>query len=190
VSTATPLTPADRFAAILDALCRAVAARGGRGWMATPLVLLIWGRLRRMATRFAGLAARPRPAAPPAAVTRKRPSRPPGPPRLSRVFGLLPCLLPEAASAASQLQHLLADPEMAALLAATPQLGRVLHPLCRMLGLRPAPGQIPPPPARPRATPRDPALHPAEPETPPLQPPGLAPAPPLGPCACGPPVAA
>ncbi|MBV8522612.1 MAG: hypothetical protein JOY71_10905 [Acetobacteraceae bacterium] len=37
------------------------------------------------------------------------------------------------------MQYLLADPEMAALLADVPQAGRILRPLCRMLGIRPEP---------------------------------------------------
>ncbi len=52
-------------------------------------------------------------------------------------FGWLLRVTPEAASCASQLQHLLADPEMAALLAADPSMGRVLRPLCRMLAVEP-----------------------------------------------------
>ena len=55
----------------------------------------------------------------------------------------------DSAAASSQLQHLLNDPEMAALLAATPALARLLHPLCRMLGVV-LPG-TPATPARPRA---------------------------------------
>jgi hypothetical protein len=58
--------------------------------------------------------------------------------------------VPEAAAFGAQLQHLLADPEMAALVAAAPQAGRVLRPLCRMLGVRPPPGPLAPP-SRPRA---------------------------------------
>ncbi len=38
-----------------------------------------------------------------------------------------------------QVQHLLGDPELAALLAAEPKLGRILRPLCRMLAIRPGP---------------------------------------------------
>ncbi len=57
-------------------------------------------------------------------------------------------LVPQTASGASQLQHLLAEPEMAALIAAAPQMGRILRPLCRMLGVRPPPGLRAPPPAR------------------------------------------
>ena len=48
----------------------------------------------------------------------------------------------------SQLEHLLNQPETAALIASLPQAQRLLRPLCRMLGI--APACIPPLPRRPR----------------------------------------
>ena len=42
----------------------------------------------------------------------------------------------EAAGCGSHLAHLLAEPEMQALIAAVPGVGRVLRPLCRMLGMK------------------------------------------------------
>ncbi|MBV8095775.1 MAG: hypothetical protein JOY71_02935 [Acetobacteraceae bacterium] len=81
---------------------------------------------------------------PPASVTREQAERdlelprleglPPA--RLPSGFGWLIRLVPGAAIYGSQLQHLLADPEMAALLADLPQAGRILRPLCRMLAIR------------------------------------------------------
>lgn len=143
---APPVTVASRFAALIEVLCRAVAARGGRGGLAGPLTILIWTRLRRMAARFARLSARVASGTPP--VTRSRAASPrkprPAPLRLPRGFAWLVRLVPEAAAAAAQLRHLLADPEMVALLEAAPQAGRLLRPLCRMLGVRP-----PPAPRRP-----------------------------------------
>jgi hypothetical protein len=53
-----------------------------------------------------------------------------------------------AAGYASQLNHLLAEPEAAALLAASPQAARILRPLCHLLGIRPA--SVPPLPRRER----------------------------------------
>lgn len=76
-----------------------------------------------------------------AAARAAQPSVPRGPevPRLPRRFAwLLPMVPYEAAGFASQLRHTLSDPEMVALLAASPRLGAVLRPLCRMLGLEPA----------------------------------------------------
>ena len=132
--------------------------------------MLVWTRLRRMATRFAILAARASAGTLPR--RRIRGPRPQNPARLppqrqrlpQGVFWLIR-LLPEAAQFAGQVQHLLSDPEMAALLAAAPQAGRILRPLCRMLALPPGPAALrpavprpvpttamPPPPGRP-ATP-------------------------------------
>src|SRR5947209_16938317 len=60
-------------------------------------------------------------------------------PLLPRRSGWLLRLTPSAAAARSQLEYLLADPEMAALLAEVPQAGRILRPLCHMLGIPPVP---------------------------------------------------
>ncbi len=180
VTQAAPLAPADRFALIIAELCRAVAAHGaGRGW-AGPFIILIWRRLRRMSTRFTRLAGRiqtgPRPA-PRARIRRARPCRPDRTPRTPRGFAWLIRQVPQTAGGASQLQYLLAEPEMAALIAAAPQAGRILRPLCRMLGIRPPPGLRAPPPAPraapPRAEPR--TAPPATPHEPPDRPPPLAP---------------
>src|SRR5215469_6810038 len=54
---ALPTTPADRFALIIDGLCRVVAAQHARG-LAGPMIILIWTRLRRAGARFASLLAR------------------------------------------------------------------------------------------------------------------------------------
>eukprot|EP01037_Dinobryon_pediforme_P012937 gene12937-13037_t len=55
---------------------------------------------------------------------------------LPRRFGWLVGLVGhEAAGRASQLAHLLADPEMAALVRDVPQARRILSPLCWMLGV-------------------------------------------------------
>ncbi len=190
----TPPAPAERFALILDGLCQAVAARGGgRDRLAGPLVILIWSRLRRLGVRFAALAARiaagrhrrflarrpPRP-------TPRRPAQRPlphGPAWLLR-------LVPQASGYGSQLQHLLAEPEMAALIQSAPQMRRLLRPLCRMLGVRPPPAPRPPPPAAAEVRPPAAPAQPPEPSSP--APPGPAPVrvPPAGFDACGPPVPA
>ena len=51
VFTAAPRAPAERLALIIDLLCRGIADQGGRKLLAGPLVILIWGRLKR-AIRF------------------------------------------------------------------------------------------------------------------------------------------
>jgi hypothetical protein len=162
-----PPAAADRFALLIEGLCQAVAASCGRG-LAGPLILLIWTRLRRLGARFAALAARQRTDKPPPA-RRPRPAAPrPRAPRLPRGFAWLVRLVPEAAVRGSQLRHLLTEPEMAALIAAAPQAGRLLRPLCRMLGVDPPPALRLP--RRPGAAPAAPA--PASPaQVPSAQPP-------------------
>ncbi len=182
--------PADRFARVIDLLCRAIAAHSAGAPRVRPLLLLVWSRLRRMAVRFARLAARVQAGAPPA--TRPRPARSGPPPKpLPRGFAWLVRLVPATAASAAQLQHLLADPEMAALIAAAPQAGRILRPLCRMLGIRPPPGLSRPPPAAPAAPSRPAATGRAPPPASPRdRPPRPPPDPTIGPHTIGPPVPA
>ncbi|WP_287987508.1 hypothetical protein [Acidiphilium sp.] len=149
-----------RFAAIVHALCRAVAARGARGALAAPVVILLWLRLNRASKRIDSLAARLDAAggalpAPKPDRRRNRPAR--RSKTLPRRFAWLLRPIPEATAAASQLRHLMADPACAALLEAEPRFGRILRPLCRHLGIRPpaciAPREPPPPPRRPKPAP-------------------------------------
>ncbi len=170
VPPTAPPAPAERFGLLIEGLCRAIAARSAVSRLAAPLLLLLWPRLRRMAARFARLAARFRAGRLPARPAARRPGRSGPPPQpLPKTSAWLVRLVPAAAAQAAQLQHLLADPELAALLAAAPQAGRVLRPLCRMLGVAP-PGP-PAPPRPPRAAPAAPAqASPAA--SPPLRRPG------------------
>ncbi len=134
-----------------------------------PLILLICARLRRIKARFASLAARYeagtlRPLR--AATTEPRtepgtpsPHTPPPrdlPPRdpLPRGYAWLIRLVPGAASFGSQLQYLLSQPEMAAMIAEVPRMATLLRPLCRALAAHPTP-PLPPEPKRP-ARPRPP----------------------------------
>ncbi len=194
-----PPAPAERFACLVEGLCRAIAARGAASGPALPLLLLVWSRLRRLAARFARLATRLRGGTLPVPASRLRgpasrraavPS-PHQPRRLPEGFAWLVRLVPQAAASASQLQHLLADPELAAIIAAAPPMGRLLRPLCRMLGVAPPPGLRAAPRAAalpgltrgrapPAVSPRAPRfrLHNGAP----------APAPLVRFCACGPPV--
>jgi len=140
-----------RIALIIDGLCQAAAARLGRKRETGLLLILLWSRLRPVAARLAAIVARaatlrlavPRqrsmkpPSRPP--VARTLPARtppPPSSPRLPQRIAWLVRLVPEAAPYASQLQHLLSEPEIAALLAASAPARRLLRPLCRMLAVR------------------------------------------------------
>jgi hypothetical protein len=141
-------SPPERFARIIDELCKAIAAHGIRGLMTAPLLFLLWSRLKRMATRARALAARLDAGADLSVARQRRaaprPARQP-PPRLPYGVAWLIRMVPAAAPSGSQLRSLLTSPEMAAL-ATAPSMRRLLRPLCRMLGVRP-------PPLSKRATP-------------------------------------
>lgn len=149
---------ARRLATILAALAALVAHAFLRNPGRVGIIVALCTRINRMSARFARLMAR----LPAATATRApRPSRsgqPGGPPPTSipSARGWLVAELGyRAAGYGSQLNHLLNEPETVALLAQIPQVGRILRPVCRMLGIRPA--SIPNlrrPAARPARTPR------------------------------------
>ncbi|MBV8094641.1 MAG: hypothetical protein JOY71_20440 [Acetobacteraceae bacterium] len=134
-----------RLGLTLAGLCEALAARMAKDRTNVPLLFLAWTRLRRLAVRFEALFAdfragrlSPAPSVRGAAETLPQLPGLPGlaPPfRAPRDFGWLLRLAPESAAFAGQVEHLLGDPEMKALLAGSPQAGRMLGPLCRMLGI-------------------------------------------------------
>jgi hypothetical protein len=150
------------------------------------VIALILGRLRDINQRFARLAARlrqgtyrpRRPVARRKPVTRKQRRKNP----LPQTFGWLLTLVPEAVGYRAQLDHLLRDPEMTALIAAAPApMARALRPLLWMLRLPPPPVL---PPRRRAATARPKAPRPSRPR--PAQPPSRR-ASPVPARACGPP---
>ncbi len=164
----TPVPPpaAERLARILDDLCKAVAARGPGGFLPIPLLLLVWTRIRRASLRIARLAARAASGKPPivlraprAAPQNSAPRKPAR--RLPRRAGWLIGPVPAAGGYASQLQYLLTQPDMIALLDAAPGIDRLLRPLCRMLAV--ARPKLPPRPKRPAPQP------PHAPATPPTR---------------------
>lgn len=149
------------FAGIVDLLCRAVAAHGPRTAFAAPVIVLLWSRLRRAARRIDALAsalAAGTPLPPPRKDPRRnRPRRTHGTATPRRFAWLLP--LPEAATAASRLRTLIADPAFAPLMESDARFGRILRPLCHSLGIaQPEPlrritgnrPRKPPPPPRHR----------------------------------------
>ena len=139
---------AERLALTTGPLCEALARRMSACRVLIPLLKLVWIYVRRTTTRFALLEARvargepPRVAPSRAGQPRTRPPRPVDPPglppvRLQRGYAWLLRYVPLVGNFGTQLQALLAEPEMAAFVAATPQAGRLLRPLCHMLGVRP-----------------------------------------------------
>jgi hypothetical protein len=158
-----------RFAMIMDGLKQALGAASANYPWTGPLALYVWNRLARINAIFQALAALiVAGTLPPERICRPRAARvrsavlalpDPGKPKpvwklLHYRFGWLCGAVPSlprrfgAAQFGSQFQYLLADPEMMALIAASPRMRRTLRPLLWMLGieaslLRPQP---PPPP--------------------------------------------
>jgi hypothetical protein len=154
MNTWASLTISERVAVTLEGLCKAVAARIKGGAMSAVMIVLVWTRIRRIEGKFQKLLARfragrlrARPAVARGPGTREGGTREGGaregggrkggaPAGVPRHFGWLLQAVPyEAAGFASQLRHMLAEPEMVALLRASPQARRVLAPLCRMLAI-------------------------------------------------------
>jgi len=154
-----PPSPTQRFALAIAGLYAAVAARIGQKpemgpLMTGPLIILICARLRRLGARFQALAQKIQAGTLRAWPARIRPPRPRRPPPALRLpehrFGWLIALVPwHAACWAEGLRRAMTDPEVAAMIAATPRMARVLRPLCRMLAI--TPDFLPPlPPRAPR----------------------------------------
>jgi hypothetical protein len=169
VNSGTPPTPSDlsdRFAAILEGLYQATA-RTVRDPLSGLVILLICARLRRITRRFASLAARYaagtlRPLRTPATEPHAPGLHPP-PPRdkLPRGYAWLIRLVPGAANFGTQLQYLLSQPEMAAMIAAVPRMATLIRPLCRALAAHPTPPLPPDPPrTRPPKQPKPPLEKP------------------------------
>ncbi len=173
-----PIPPELRAAAPLLAvrlgmILAGLAALIARAFLKHPrhvaVILPLWARLTRAARRFERLMARLTEGKTP------RPSRPghsgPPPTPLPTAHGwLVVALRHEAAAYACQLEAFLAEPQTAALIAHSPQAGRILRPLCRMLGL-----------PQGAATHQPPAIPPTPPEPPTPPPAAFTPAPTLEP---------
>ena len=160
------------LAALRTGIARCAAGNPARA----VLLDTLHRRIGRMAIRFERLFARwqagtlpsqtgatPRPSR----AGQTRPNRATRPPRdrfPSRRMWLFHVAQPLAAIALSHLQHWMAHPDLPAFLAAAPQAGRLLRPLCRLVGLEAQPGvpavlKLPdPPPFRPSPPPPPPHL--------------------------------
>jgi hypothetical protein len=172
-----PTDPAERFLRIMDDLRKAVAESHARG-VSGALILLIWTHLGRVKHRFARLVARIRAGQLPAPRKPRAPRAEADPPRPPRKPSLLPrgkvwltALVGRwAAGCGSQIQYLLdTDPEMAALIAASPHLANLLRSLCRALGFDPVILRLPPRPPKPKQPrkPRAPRARAPRPDAPP-----------------------
>ena len=157
-----PTTPAEKFASLLTGLGQAVAAMSGGDRLSYFLIGLIIERIRPIKQAFARLVARL--VAGLAAGTFAPPPLYPAPqarpaPTTGRKSARTEIRLVEAAAAGhhgyrAQLENLLRDPEMAALIQTAPaSLSRRVRSLCWMLGLRPPPLLKTPPRAKPTPQP-------------------------------------
>ena len=172
-------TLATRFCAILRDLRAVIGTHVVTDTLRLPLLTLLWTHLGRTARRFeslfrkwqAGSLPNPRPS------RAGQPRKPqPAQLRLPRTRAWVVAELGyRAAGHAGQLQHLLNDSRMVDFIAAVPQAGRLLRPLCAMLGITaspvvPAVLKLPPPPRfRPSPPPPPPYLGIIDPpEAPPL----------------------
>ena len=131
-------TLATLLTAILTGMRAALAPHVNRDRTRTAVLLCAWTRIGRAASRFQALFTRwqsntlptPRPTrAARTTETRQKPYFPAGRAWLAGTTDH------HVRGRASQLQHLLAHPDMAEFLAAAPQAGRILRPLCHMLGI-------------------------------------------------------
>ena len=171
--------------AILSGLRAALAPHVNHHTPVTPIFLAAYNRITRAANRLQDLFARWQTQTLPA--PRQSRAGQPYTPRARPYFPAGRAWLAGATDhhvrgRASQLEHLLSHPDMPKFLAAAPQAGRILRPLCHMLGIHmPAPLLLSP---RARAgglsreadrrgrllLPRPPKPNPPKPNLPPLLP--------------------
>jgi hypothetical protein len=137
--TTTSSSLADQVALMIEALCKIVAREGRRLHVPRPLIVLAWNRVARLANRFLSLARRLSEGPLPPARHRPAAPRPAAAPawRTRHIAWLLRLMRAEVAACAGALEHFLALPEMADLVHAAPQAGRIVRPLCGILGVRP-----------------------------------------------------
>ena len=153
-----PRTPAECLATIILWLSRTVDSHSMWGKLARPLAVLILDRLRALKHRFDRLAARIEAGRfasrrPPATPRRPAPRRPRTPNPLPQKFAWMVRLVQETAVYGSQLQHLLQQPEMVALMQAAPaEMRRVLRrsATCWGSARRRSWRRLPPPGQNPR----------------------------------------
>ena len=170
-----PTTPlGQRYLPHIVDVCAGLAVVAARYRTLSPLLVLVWVRLRRTLARLDRLAYRwqqgrlsPRPGRTSSRGQRQPPQIHPAdawrPRRTPQGHAWLIRLHQPLAQFAPRIQLLLDDPEFIALCAAAPQAGRLLRPLCRMFAIAP-PAHIATPPRS--APPRQPRLP--KPQPPPF----------------------
>jgi hypothetical protein len=169
VTDDAPLPLTVLFARLIEDLVKAVEELGPGRFVGWALLALIGRRLFLIRDRLAALVARVEAGTLRPARHRVAAPRPADAPRTPRApselhdhrFGWLLHLIPETGLYGHWLQRLLDRPEMAELVAAAPQAGRILRPFCRMLALDP-PLWL----ALPRRTQPEPEAEPAKPAAP------------------------
>ena len=174
------------FAQIIASLCTHVATGVAADRARAPLLSIVYYRLVRMLHRLDRLALRwqqgtlPKPRPSRAGQPRPAPPQPnpapdpaaARPPRIPTRHAWLLHLHQPTAQLREQIALLLATPQFASLLAAAPQAGRIMRPLCHMLAIPiPPPLQLPQRPQRPRPQRARGPRH----KTPPWQAPWLLP---------------
>ena len=137
---------ADRFTRIMAMLCGMIAEHGARRRSEDRLAFVIQAYVRQLARRFLARATAlpgPRenvPRGPRAPVAQPAaPRAPPEGPQLPRGQAWLVKMMQPSIAAFSQLKALLREPEVVALLAAQPNLLRVLGPLHNSMAHPPEP---------------------------------------------------
>jgi hypothetical protein len=127
------------FTSFLTALQAAIAVVAARERTLTVLLVAVWGRIGRIATRLerlialwrAGMLPKPRAArGPVAGATGRKPRS-----ALPTTPAWLLVAVREAAPFGARLESMLSEAECEAFLEAVPQARRLLRPLCRMLGV-------------------------------------------------------
>jgi len=152
---------ADRFNSIIEEICRVLTKQARARFISEAMLLLIWNRIVGMARRFSAIAERVRtgkrlPARSGAAsaptvevatveVPTVEVAERPGvvdaeyrmPVVLPQHFRWLVNMVPETERFGAELCWLLQRLEMEQLIDVAPEVGRILRPLCRMLGVEP-----------------------------------------------------
>ena len=151
----------DRFAWLINGLCRAIGVGVAGRQVEAALAWAIWNRVRALGERFIAIAERVqagrivgrRRVAPPRVDGEKTAARTASKPAatLRGEFGWVRRMLPETAQFAGVLYCLLRDPDLVAVVEKAPGAARTLRPLCHLLGvqapefLRRRRGEIPAP---------------------------------------------